>query len=493
MTTGRVVLLKGFSDVMARALGIVTFPVVATYVGAGGYGAYGQVHTIVGFIVPFASLGLGAAMVRFFSASEWTPALSRQVLRVGAVIALMAGVIAAVMAALAGQMNDAFLGYPGGEALFRWGSLLVVLGALEVWVLDLLRAREWLLQYSLIQLAETALTVAAVLLLLPAGEGILELIQAAVAIKALVLVVSLGTAFARAKPVAGAPVPERPDYRQMIRFGLPLTVAGLGLWMMNLSDRLIIGHYRSPEDLGRYGAAYTIALLMILASAPLFLPVYQRFMAAALKDDRLKIAADVRLFHRYLSLCLIPTAVLLATLLVPVVVLLGGSSFEVSYWVAVLLVTGLFIDQYNGLAHYLLICEGRTVFLRNGWLACGALNIVLNLIVVPAYGIVGAAAVTFASFVVLEAVFFHAASQYVPLRDLYQVRASLKAIVAAGAGFAGVLAVLAHLGRGGMGLVVAVIAFVALYGLVLALVGGLKRTDLDVLLRAIGARRIAHP
>jgi len=46
---------------------------------------------------------------------------------------------------------------------------------------------------------------------------------------------------------------------QMVSFGLSMAVASLGLWMMNLGDRLVIGHYMTAADLGLYGAVYSVA------------------------------------------------------------------------------------------------------------------------------------------------------------------------------------------------------------------------------------------
>ena len=51
---------------------IITLPVLIRFAGADGYGAYSQVNTIVGFLVPFAAFGLAGSIVRFFSAESWT-------------------------------------------------------------------------------------------------------------------------------------------------------------------------------------------------------------------------------------------------------------------------------------------------------------------------------------------------------------------------------------------------------------------------------------
>ena len=95
----------------------------------------------------------------------------------------------------------------------------------------------------------------------------------------------------------------------MVRFGLPLAVSGLGLWMMNVGDRLVVGHYLTPAALGRYTAVYTFASLMLALNAPLNLPLYPMLMNAVASNDSSALAGYVRRFHRYATLALVPAAV----------------------------------------------------------------------------------------------------------------------------------------------------------------------------------------
>jgi len=71
-STGRAVIAKTVADGLARVLGLITFPILARLEGPGGYGAYAQLMTLVGFAAPLATFGLSNTMVRFFSGRAWT-------------------------------------------------------------------------------------------------------------------------------------------------------------------------------------------------------------------------------------------------------------------------------------------------------------------------------------------------------------------------------------------------------------------------------------
>jgi O-antigen/teichoic acid export membrane protein len=490
MTTGRAVILKWSADLAVRGSAVITFPILAQFAGAAGYGAYTQMNTIVGFIIPFASLSLSNVMVRFFVGKPWTRAVARRAWSIGTTVLLTGAAASALIALLAPVLNDLFLGSPIGTDLFLWGSLLILVGGVELWLLDLLRARDRLAAFSLFQVAQSALVVAAVAVMLPNGYSLVELVQATVVLKALAAAAMFMVFLARER-VTHATVPddEQAGYLRMIRFGLPFTLVGLGIWMVNLSDRLVIGAFMTPADLGLYGATYTLASVLVLPAAAFFLPAYPRLMDATLKRDARRLGEDVALFHRYLALALVPAAVFLATMIRPGLIVLGGAEFGVDVLVGALIVAGLFVDQWNGLAHYLLISADRPGFLQNVWLLTGAFNIAVNLVAVPLWGLRGAALVTFLSFLLLEAIVFRAASRHVDLSRHYQFRTTLRAGIASAIASAVAVASLAIFGTDLLGAVVGGLAFWVLYVVSATAMRELRPADWQTLMRALGLSR----
>jgi len=114
--------MKAAADVITRGGAIIVFPLIARNAGAGGYGAYCQVTTITGFIVPFATLGLTAVLVRFFSADMLTPALKKRFLHIIAIVFAATALSGVLMASAAAPINRIFLKSDIGIALFRWGA-----------------------------------------------------------------------------------------------------------------------------------------------------------------------------------------------------------------------------------------------------------------------------------------------------------------------------------------------------------------------------------
>ena len=420
MNTGRVVVLKTVSDVLARGSTFITFPIFAAHAGADGYGAYVQATSLVAFIAPFLTLGLASAVIRFFSHSGWDRRHAGLAIRLTMIVCGLSSVGALLLLVFADQVNHLILDWPLGTSLFKWASLLVIASSMELMVLELLRARQKLGIYSICQLLHTILLLVSVVWLVTDDQGVIQLLIALSIIKFVVsggasIFLWMRTRSSDVPDVRKLPVP----FRQMVGFGLPLAISGLGLWFMNLGDRLVIGAQMSADALGRYAAVFAISSLLSLAGSGFLFPALPRLMRSGRSADVGTLEYEVRTFHRYLSMVLAPGVVCLVLIGRPTLELLGGTSFRASGLLLVLMLVTPFLDQWNALAHYILMANDRTRLIQYTWLGCGALNLLLNLLVVPIWGLPGSAGVTVLSFVALEAILFGAAMRYVDLRSSY--------------------------------------------------------------------------
>lgn len=426
-STSRGIIFKGFAEVAGRLSGLIIFPIMARYAGAAGYGAYSQVNTVIGFIIPFASLGLGQAMVRFFATEKWTEGARNRLIRIILFIIYLSVPLSILMAIVAPALNRLFLNWEQGVQLFRWGALLIVLGAIEQLLIDFLRSRQRLVYLSSIQLIQIGMMVVAVVILLPLGYSIVELIKAVLIIKAVIILSVFIGFWTWDQPIAGVAHRSKASIRRMVRFGLPLTVAGVGLWLMNFGDRLVIGYFMTAKALGLYGAVYLMAFLLCAVNTPLNLPLYPRLMRAIASGDTRYIAREVRIFHRYANLILVPSAIFLIVIIRPLLLLIGGEAFRVDILLVGMIVAAIFLDQWNSISHYTVSCVDQVTFGQNTWLSAGVLNLGINLFTVPLFGLHGAALATFITFLLLEFMFFLKANKYVPIRSLFRFDVTWKA------------------------------------------------------------------
>jgi len=245
------------------------------------------------------------------------------------------------------------------------------------------------------------------------------------------------------------------------------------LWMMHLGDRFVIGHFMDAGAVGRYSAAYSLALMLSSIIAPINAVLYPRLMKAINSDAR-TLANEVRRFHRYVVLLLVPAWIGLAWIMRPLLLLIGGSELEIDLALALMLLAAVGIQQWNTVAHYALFCADQTIFSQNIWLATGALNIAANLIIVPWAGLEGAGAVTLATFALLDAGIFYRAQRWVPLGRLYRWDVTWKAFLAS---LVAAAASLTWAGSSVGAMLGGIVGFTLLYLLMLRVLGEITRSD----------------
>jgi len=191
---------------------------------------------------------------------------------------------------------------------------------------------------------------------------------------------------------------DRTLFRNMQTFGMPLVPSALALWTINFVDRQFIVHYKSAAEVGVYSAAVKIAAVITFVMVA-FRTAWPAF-AYSIEDDR-----EAKRTYSYVLtylLALTSWAALALGALAPWLVrLLTDPRYQrAEKGVALLAFAGAVYAGYVVLA----IGSGRARRTQLNWVVTGtgaAVNVGLNIWLVPRYGMVGAAISTAAAFVVL--------------------------------------------------------------------------------------------
>ena len=180
------------------------------------------------------------------------------------------------------------------------------------------------------------------------------------------------------------------DRSELLASSMPL----FGVVLMNMvitwSPMLFLGVWESSENVGIYSAASRTAMLtsfVLVAvnsiAAPKFAALYQQGDIQALGN----VARD----SAKIMIVLASPALLLFLLFPEWVLSVFGEEFKQGAVVLMILSVGQFINVATGSVGYLLMMSGHERLMRNNLLFCAIVCVLLNLWLIPNYGIVGAA------------------------------------------------------------------------------------------------------
>lgn len=189
-----------------------------------------------------------------------------------------------------------------------------------------------------------------------------------------------------------------------IRYSLPIVPHGISQVLLSSADRVMINSINGAVAAGVYGlAGYILQGFSVIVNS--VDPVWSTWFYERMKEGGDAARARIRSRAVMLSLGYAALTVGIVALSPEIVFVLGGEKYAQAAYVAPLIAaSGYLILVYN------LICTGEYWAAKTGYIAAGTMgaaviNIVLNVVLLPAFGFVAAGWTTMVSY--LAYVFFH--------------------------------------------------------------------------------------
>jgi O-antigen/teichoic acid export membrane protein len=182
----------------------------------------------------------------------------------------------------------------------------------------------------------------------------------------------------------------RPDARGFWRFTAPRAVAALAQITVQRLDIVLVAVLRGPAEAAVYTAATRFLVAGQFANGAISMAAQPRFAELFAVGDRREVNSVYQATTAWLILLTWPLY-LLAMIFGPEVLTVFGHSYRAGGTVMVILGGAMLLATACGQVDMVLIASGRSGWsLMNGLLAVGV-NVGLDLILIPRYGIAGAA------------------------------------------------------------------------------------------------------
>ncbi len=183
---------------------------------------------------------------------------------------------------------------------------------------------------------------------------------------------------------------------KLLLYGLPLAPAIWAYAILNIADRFMIEHFLGLDNLGLYSVGY------IIASVPLFVSMGFRKMWNPIFYENMNSGNHVRI-KLMIKFYMLGMAIVCSVMILfskEIVTVMLDKSFENSSLIIPWVTSGVFFLSILPLSTSFITYEKKfgKVSLNAGISA--GLNIILNIILLPRIGIVGAAITTLISYIV---------------------------------------------------------------------------------------------
>jgi PST family polysaccharide transporter len=376
-----------FADrVLRLGVGMLVGVWVSRYLGPAQFGLYAYLLAVVALLAPLATLGLDNIVVRELVAE---PAAARRLL--GTAFALKLGGACLVLALAVFGIGLLHPGRPDEAALvaiIAAGTLVQAFDVVDLWFQAQTLARYTVTARSVAFLVASALK----LLLIALGAPLAAFVWVALAEVVLGTLGSAAAFWRRAMPLT-AWRPDGATARRLLNASWPLLFSGIAISIYMKIDVVMLTALSGTAATGVYAAALRLSEVWYFIPTTIVVSATPTILAARQQDEALYLRRLEQLFALMFRLALV-VALPTTLLAYPLVRLLFGEAYggaapvlAIHIWSAVFVFFGVAQGPWD-------LAEDYTRWFLVRTVSGAVINVLLNLLLIPRLGAIGAALAT---------------------------------------------------------------------------------------------------
>ncbi len=402
--------IYALSSLAAPMVSLVLAPILTRFLTHTEYGALVILNTVIALIAGVTQLGLGDA---FFRAYRYDYETERDRLDVLSTIFLLLFLtslpVVLVLFLASSWLADLLFRDASLSSVVQVAAIVMLVQNLSVPGLAWLRVESHAIIFSMLSVLNLLVNAAATLLFVAVFHfGIAGSLMATAGGYAVIVVCTMPVILAQAG------IRLRLDIAAgLFAFGFPHALNLIAGWVLQLIDRFLLGRLGSLPEAASYAVAYSLGgVLSALIIAPFSLAWWSTIYTIAKRDDAAHI---FRLVFRWFSIVLLFATFGLSLLDISVLLLF----FPLPYHSALPVIPVIALStMFSGL--FVVLALGISLQ-RKTWLttvtitSSALLNVVLNLVLIPIYGAMGAALATLAAYILLAALTYFVNQRIYPV------------------------------------------------------------------------------
>lgn len=390
---------KVFSDSIFTAVrifvsiirGIAVIPLITNLLGAGSYGVWTTVLAFIGLLSSTGGLHLHGSLIRFESQDSKKEQTYSDIL----IFAILLGILLSLVVFVIGHFLDISFLFDGNiesqQALVTYSALLVM-GSIVLQInTNFPRAKGAVRVYDLALLGKNLLETLVLILIFWMGgtviHGIFSLAMVAIVLNSLIM------AYIFYK--YSVPSPNLKNMVKYLKYGGPMVPKEVSTSLLNNTDKYLLLILMSPSAVGIYAVARSVSQFVTRYTNVLNSTLYPSVSKAWDQDNIDELSQLYTLIFRYYTIIAVPSVFGLTLLGHSIMTILSNETIANRGAVLIpILLTGFIIRGYDRFLHYILTATENTSKIAYAVGISVVVNAVLNISMIPYFGMMGAAIAT---------------------------------------------------------------------------------------------------
>lgn len=461
--------LIGITNLLISLSGIIFLPILTKNLSIEEYGMWNQLMVTVGIVPSVALLGLPYAMTRFLPALEKREEIQEAFYSIFFVVTVASVATSLLIYIFSNGIANKL--FDSNILVVKTLIIILFFECLNNLFFNYFRATQQIKKYSILLSIQTLLNIVLVSFFVITGRGIFGAFLGFMLKGAVIFLIT----FLLIISEVGFKIPRFLNMKKSLRFSLPTIPGNLSSWIVDSSDRYVIGILLGTAFVGLYSPGYTLGTMINMFFAPLTFILPSALSKYYDNGNFEEVRTILSYATKYFILIAIPSAFGLSMLSKPILMILTTPEIATQ---------GCLITPFTALSSLLFgvygiisnvyVLEKRTKIISKIWLLSSILNLTLNFVFVPKMGILGAAVTTLIAFLFSFAVTW----KYCSKSSMFDIKAEfiMKCVIAS---LLMSLIIIEMKPDGLYGIIITIGICAAFYAIIMFLFKGFEEKELD--------------
>lgn len=423
--------IYGLGVAASQIVGFFLIPLYTRYLTPSDYGVWQIISVTSSVLSIIFAMGIGSALFRSYFLHDEAEKKKMVVSTAFIYLTGTSAILSLLLIGLAGRFSlllfhsDQYIFY------FRLVFLALFCDTGTAIGMSVFRAREEPFRYILVSVARVLISLGLnIVFVVVLHKGVLGILESS-AITAAVIYLWLVLSVIR-KAGFGFSIDE---LKRMLAFGLPMVPAGLAASAIFFADRYFLQFLSTSAELGLYSLGYSFGLVVEALLVEPFLVAWGPFAFSIYRQPDARQTFS-RIFT-YFVLVTVFVSLALSVLSKEILAIMATPAFHAAYKVIPLIAVSYVLNGCYNILGVGISLEAKTKYWFPIMGAAAIVNIGLNYLLIPDFGMMGAAVAAVASFLVMAILGFIISQRLYPVKHEWDRVA--KIVIAAGIIYAGSL------------------------------------------------------
>ena len=460
--------LVGLTNILISLSSLIFIPIITKSFTTAEYGMWAQVNTTIALVPNIANLGLPYTMVRFLSAEKDKEKIKDSFYPMISLTFISTVIICSLFLIFGNTIANAL--FNGSMQVLYITTVISFFACMNLMLITFFRTFQQMKRYSLFLVLQSDIGVFVSIYLTYAGYNIETVVlglltgYAAVFIMMAILIVRY----------LGIGVGKWSNLREQLAFALPTIPSNVSSWIVDSSDKYVIGILIGSVAVGCYSPGYALGSILLMFLSPFAVLLPAILPEHYEKGDMKEVDKYLSYSMKYYLLLTVPAGVGMSVLSKPLLYIITTPEIALGgYMVTPFVCLGAIFMGMYGITNNILILEKNTMILGKLWIVVAISNIVLNLLLVPYLNILGAAIATLLCYILAFTVTAIASKK--TMRLPFNISELLKIVIASA--IMGIAVYMMH-PNGIINVLISIVAGVIVYFAIIFILKGITRKEI---------------